>query len=123
MEFLPQLIASHAGFAYLSLILLLVRGVLSMKGVDWRQYIVLRIAPHLVDSLLLLSGLTVFSALMSSKIYEIREMGWLIPKLICLVLYIVFSAKAFKKSKPFSMLFFILALASFLGAMFIAVHH
>lgn len=47
---------SHIALAYLSLALLLVRGILSARMVDWRQYKLLKIAPHLVDTLLLISG-------------------------------------------------------------------
>ena len=120
MEFFPQLVLGHVGFAYISLILLLTRGVLASKMVDWRQYKVLRIAPHIVDTLLLVSGIALLAILLSNGIYTLNEMQWLLPKMAFLVLYIVFSAKAFKKSQPFSLKNFILAVISFMLTMLVA---
>lgn len=120
MEFFPQLMLSHVGFAYISLILLLTRGVLASKMVDWRQYKILRIAPHLIDTLLLISGILLLVILLSNGIYALNKMQWLIPKIAFLVLYIVFSTKAFKKSQPFSLKNFILAVVSFILTMLIA---
>ncbi|WGE47396.1 SirB2 family protein [Actinobacillus equuli] len=120
MEFFPQLMLGHVGFAYISLILLLTRGVLASKMVDWRQYKILRIAPHLIDTLLLISGIILLVILLSNGIYALNEMQWLIPKIAFLVLYIVFSAKAFKKSQPFSLKNFILAVISFMLTMLVA---
>ncbi|WP_419852272.1 SirB2 family protein [Actinobacillus pleuropneumoniae] len=120
MEFFPQLVLGHVGFAYISLILLLTRGVLASKMVNWRQYKVLRIAPHIVDTLLLVSGIALLAILLSNGIYALNEMQWLIPKIAFLVLYIVFSVKAFKKSQLFSLKNFILAVVSFMLAMLVA---
>lgn len=120
MEFFPQLVLAHVGFAYISLILLLTRGVLASKMVDWRQYKILRIAPHLIDTLLLVSGIILLVILLSNGIYALNEMQWLIPKIAFLVLYIVSSAKAFKKSQPFSLKNFILAVISFMLTMLVA---
>ncbi|WGE59899.1 SirB2 family protein [Actinobacillus equuli] len=120
MEFFPQLMLGHVGFAYISLILLLTRGVLASKMVDWRQYKILCIAPHLIDTLLLISGIILLVILLSNGIYALNEMQWLIPKIAFLVLYIVFSAKAFKKSQPFSLKNFILAVVSFMLTMLVA---
>ncbi|KIE91782.1 hypothetical protein AP1022_03203 [Actinobacillus pleuropneumoniae] len=105
---------------YISLILLLTRGVLASKMVDWRQYKVLRIAPHIVDTLLLVSGIALLAILLSNGIYALNEMQWLIPKIAFLVLYIVFSVKAFKKSQLFSLKNFILAVVSFMLTMLVA---
>ncbi|WP_150539063.1 SirB2 family protein [Actinobacillus vicugnae] len=123
MEFFPQLMLGHIGFAYISLVLLLTRGVLASKMVDWRQYKVLSIAPHLVDTLLLISGIALLVILVSNGIYALNEMQWMLPKLAFLVLYIVFSAKAFKKSQPFSLKNFILAVVSFVLTMMVATLH
>ncbi|SUT91756.1 SirB2 family protein [Actinobacillus lignieresii] len=120
MEFFPQLVLGHVVFAYISLILLLTRGVLASKMVDWRQYKVLRIAPHIVDTLLLVSGIALLAILLSNGIYALNEMQWLLPKMAFLVLYIVFSVKAFKKSQPFSLKNFILAVVSFMLTMLVA---
>lgn len=105
---------SHIGLAYISLALLLLRGVLSAKQVDWRQYKLLKIAPHLVDTLLLVSGLTVF------LVFSYPISSWIIGKIVFLVLYIIFAAKAFKKTQPFSLKHFILAVISFMMILLLA---
>lgn len=108
----------HIAFAYLSLGLLLVRGVLSAKRVDWRQYKLLKIAPHIVDTVLLISGITIFFLFGFSWAET-----WIWSKLLFLVLYIVFAAKAFKKDQPFSLKHFLLAVVSFMLIMLVAVIH
>ncbi|WP_429945783.1 SirB2 family protein [Bibersteinia trehalosi] len=105
---------SHIALAYLSLALLLVRGILSARMVDWRQYKLLKIAPHLVDTLLLISG----GAFFFIAGYEFST--WLAAKLVFLVLYIIFAAKAFKKTQPFSLKHFILAVISFMMILVVA---
>ncbi|QIM63266.1 invasion protein expression up-regulator SirB [Pasteurellaceae bacterium Orientalotternb1] len=115
---MQQVFLAHIGLAYLSLILLLTRGVLSAKMVDWRQYKLLKIAPHLVDTLLLISGITIFFTFGFSWAET-----WIWSKLLFLVLYIVFATKAFKKNQRFSLKHFLLAVVSFMLVMLIAVMH
>lgn len=109
---------AHIGLAYLSLILLLTRGVLSARMVDWRQFKLLKIAPHLVDTLLLISGLVLFFGIGFAWTET-----WIWSKLLFLVLYIVFAAKAFKKNQRFSLKHFLLAVVSFMLTMLIATLH
>lgn len=123
IEFLPKLIHSHAGFAYISLILLLSRGFLAYKGVDWRQYKVLKIAPHAVDTLLLLSGACVLYSVLSNEIYPLGEMGWLFAKFVFIVGYVIFAIKTFKRGNAFSLYPFCLTLGSFLICMGLAMFH
>ena len=123
LDILPKLIHSHAGFAYLSLILLLTRGALSARQIDWRQYKILKISPHIIDTLLLLSGATVVYTYTSEGVYTFSELSWLLGKFLFIVLYVVFSTKAFKKGQPYSIKFYLLSVVSFMLAMFIAVHH
>lgn len=105
---------THIGLAYVSLVLLLVRGVLSAEQVDWRQYKVLKIAPHVVDTLLLVSGGAVFFY------FGLELQTWLVAKLVCLVLYIVLATKAFKRNQPFSLKHFLLAVIAFMAMMLLA---
>lgn len=105
---------SHIAFAYISLALLLIRGVLSARMIDWRQYKILKIAPHAVDTLLLITGIIFFI----SVGYGISS--WIIGKVVFLGLYILFSAKAFKKNQPFSLKHFILAVVSFMMILILA---
>ena len=122
MDFFYQLALGHVGFAYISLILLLSRGILAAKSVDWRQYKILRIAPHLIDTLLLGTGIALLAILFSDGIYtRPSELQWMLPKMLFMLFYIIFAAKAFKKSQPFSLKYFILAVASFVLTMLFAV--
>lgn len=105
---------SHIALAYISLVLLLIRGVLSSKMIDWRQYKLLKIAPHAVDTLLLVSGIAFF------VIVGYDFSSWIAAKLIFLVLYIIFAAKAFKKTQPFSLKHFLLAVVSFMMILVVA---
>lgn len=115
---MTALFFSHISLAYISLGLLLLRGVLSAKMIAWRQYKILKIAPHIIDTLLLISGITIFFEFG----FNWNE-GWIWSKLLFLVLYIIFSAKAFKKQQPFSLKHFLLAVVSFMLMMLIAVTH
>lgn len=108
----------HITFAYLSLTLLLIKGVLSAKQIDWRQYKILKIAPHLIDTLLILTGV-IFFIVIGSPWNE----SWIWSKFLFIGLYVIFAAKAFSKKTPFSLKHFLLAVISFMLAMFIAVMH
>lgn len=115
---IKTLFLSHLSLAYISLALLLIRGVLSARMVDWRQYKILKIAPHAVDTFLLISGVALFITVG----FDWTE-NWILAKLLFLVLYIIFAAKAFKKGRPFSLKHFILAVMSFMLVMLVAVMH
>lgn len=123
MEYLSIIIKAHFGLAYISLALLLTRGVLSAKMVDWRQYKILRIAPHAVDTFLLLTGFVIVGIFLSYEFFTLEQFSWLLPKLVFLVLYIIFAAKAFKKGQPFSLKHYLLAVVSFMLMMLTATLH
>lgn len=123
MEYLSTILKAHIGLAYISLILLLTRGFLSSKMVDWRQYKILRIAPHAVDTFLLITGIAAVVIFLSYEFFTLAQFSWLLPKLLFLVLYIVFATKAFKKGQPFSLKFYLLAVVSFLLMMLTATFH
>ncbi|AGI32811.1 TPA: SirB2 family protein [Mannheimia haemolytica] len=123
MEYLSTILKAHIGLAYISLILLLTRGFLSSKMVDWRQYKILRIAPHAVDTFLLITGIAAVAIFLAYDFFTLAQFSWLLPKLLFLVLYIVFATKAFKKGQPFSLKFYLLAVVSFLLMMLTATFH
>lgn len=123
MEYLSILLKTHIGLAYISLVLLLTRGVLSARMVDWRQYKILRIAPHAVDTFLLLTGLIVVGIFLYYDFFSIEQFSWLLPKFLFLVLYIIFATKAFKKGQPFSLKHYLLSVICFMLMMFIATFH
>ena len=55
-----MLVYLHIVCAFLSLGLLIIRGGMQLSGKDWRAIKLLKILPHLVDTLLIASGLTMF---------------------------------------------------------------
>lgn len=111
---MSTLYIAHILFAYLSLSLLMIRGVLSARRINWRANKLLNIAPHLVDSLLLLTGIALF--LLAGYSWH----SWIVAKLLFLVLYIVFAAKAFKKNRPFAIRPYLSAVVSFMMILLVA---
>ena len=110
-----MLVYLHIVCAFLSLGLLIIRGGMQLSGKDWRAIKPLKILPHLVDTLLIASGLTIFFLVG----YQLQS--WLIMKIIMLVLYIFFSAKYFsRKATNPNNVFLVFAVLSFLGAIFFA---
>lgn len=59
------------------------------NGIDWRQLRLLRIAPHLVDTLLLMSALWLAISLQVSFVS-----GWLGAKLLAVLAYILIGRMA-----------------------------
>ena len=110
-----MLIYLHIVCAFLSLGLLIIRGGMQLSGKDWRAIKLLKILPHLVDTLLIASGLTIFF------LFGYQLESWLVMKIIMLVFYVFFSAKYFSRKaiKP-NNVFLMLAILSFLGAIFCA---
>ncbi|CBY80808.1 hypothetical protein AO053_04045 [Haemophilus influenzae biotype aegyptius] len=110
-----MLVHLHIFFAFLSLALLVIRGAMQLNGKNWRSIKLLKILPHLSDTLLIVSGVVIL------YIFTFYIEWWLVAKFALLILYIVFAAKLFSKkvSQP-KPIFFWLACANFIGAMLIA---
>lgn len=110
-----MLVHLHIFFAFLSLVLLVIRGAMQLNGKNWRSIKLLKILPHLSDTLLIVSG----AVILYLFVFDIE--WWLIAKFALLILYILFAAKFFSKKvvqpKP---IFFWLACVSFIGAILIA---
>ena len=79
-----MLVYLHIVCAFLSLGLLIIRGGMQLSGKDWRAIKLLKILPHLVDTLLIASGLTIFFLVG----YQLQS--WLIMKIIMLCAFIIF---------------------------------
>ncbi|MDG6894671.1 SirB2 family protein [Volucribacter amazonae] len=108
----------HITSAYTSLLLFIVRSAMQFRGKNWRAIKLLKILPHLSDTLLLVSGLAITILLG----YGLPT--WLAIKLLLLVGYIIFAAKTLsKKSLGFSPLYFFIACACFIGAILVAYFH
>ncbi|KGQ47542.1 hypothetical protein JL12_11210 [Gallibacterium anatis 10672-6] len=106
----------HLFSAWLSLILFVLRGGLQLQAKDWRQYKLLRILPHITDTVLLLSGLSFLI------FFLFPLMTWLLIKIVALVLYIILAAKAFKRQNPQNRLL-LPALICFIAAMLLGYFH
>lgn len=111
----------HVGSVLLSFALFLFRGGLMFAGVRWRQHVVLRVAPHVVDTILLTSALFLVSLLHQYPFVH----HWLTVKVVALVVYIVFGSLALKRAKSTRMraVFFLLAILTFLFIVSVARFH
>ncbi|TCJ98360.1 putative membrane protein SirB2 [Volucribacter psittacicida] len=108
----------HIISAYSSLLLFIMRSAMQFHGKNWRSIKLLKILPHLTDTLLLASGLAIIILLG----YGLPT--WLIIKLLLLVGYIIFAAKTLsKKSLGLNPIHFSIACACFIGAMIVAYLH
>ncbi len=80
----------HITCVALSIGLFSLRGVLQWQDVPWRQWRVLRIAPHVVDTVLLGSALWLCWIIGQYPFVQ----GWLTAKVLALVAYILLGRAA-----------------------------
>ena len=98
----------HIALAYLTVTGFVMRGLWSIADSPMRDQKWVRIAPHLIDTLLL--GIGVF---MVFSIGAAFTDGWLVAKMLALLGYILFGVVAMRaKSKPLKIAGFIAALIS-----------
>ena len=88
----------HLSLVTLSGVLFLLRGILMLKSSKALQMKTLRIAPHIIDTGLLIAGvsLAVMLGLKPS------ETPWIMAKLIALVVYIALGTIAIKRGKTYT---------------------
>ena len=92
---MSSLIQVHAGLALISLLGFVLRGVWMMRTSPMLTRRWVKVAPHIVDTLLLVSGVTL---VIYFQIYP-TEQTWLAAKLLALVVYIVVGSIALKRGK------------------------
>lgn len=82
----------HFSLAFLSLAGFVARGVLHLRHSPWVKRPFMRVAPHLVDTGLLLTGLWL------AWVWRMHEhlQHWLLAKLVALLLYIALGMLAFR---------------------------
>jgi uncharacterized membrane protein SirB2 len=85
----------HLGTVAVSVALFVWRGLLMLRESPLLQARVLRIAPHVVDTVLLLSALALTTVIHQ---YPFRD-GWLTAKVVGLVVYIVLGTIALKRGR------------------------
>ncbi len=78
----------------------------------------LKIIPHINDTLLLISGISMAVIAEYNPLYH----PWLLAKLIALLLYIGFGMLAFKTSGPKSLLAYLLATFTFVFLVLTAIY-
>lgn len=100
----------HMSCASISITLFALRGGLQWAGIDWRRWRLLRIAPHINDTVLL--GAAIALAWISHQ-YPLQQ-HWLSAKVGALLLYIMLGRIAFRVGVPRSrqLLAFCAALAT-----------
>jgi uncharacterized membrane protein SirB2 len=85
--------AVHVGCACISISLFALRGAMQLKGVDWRRWRWLRVAPHFNDTLLLAAAITM--AVMSAQ-YPLAH-TWLTAKVLALCVYVALGSVALRR--------------------------
>lgn len=86
----------HVGSVLISISLFVLRGVLQLQSKPWRQWPLLRRAPHIVDTVLL--GSALWLAWRSGQYPFVN--GWLSAKVLALLLYILLGMRALGKDTP-----------------------
>ncbi len=95
IAYYPDIKLFHVGCVIVSVSLFTFRGALMLADISWRQHIVLRTAPHLVDTFLLGSAL-----LLSFLLQQYPFMNaWLTAKVAGLIIYIVLGSIALKRGR------------------------
>ncbi len=98
----------HITLAYLTVIGFVIRGLWSITDSSMREQKWVRIAPHIIDTLLLSIGVFMVFSIGASF-----TDGWLVAKMLALLGYILFGVLAMRAaSKPLKIAGFVAALAS-----------
>lgn len=90
---------AHAGLAYLTIMLFIVRFALFKTAPKWRSNKVLKILPHIIDATLLGFAL----AMIFSAQFGLGH-AWLTAKVLGLLAYIFFGVLAIRKGKSWAFL-------------------
>ncbi len=86
----------HITSVSLSISLFLLRGALQFSGVNWRRWRLLRVMPHINDTVLLTAAIALS---LYSHQYPLAQ-AWLTAKVLALLLYIGLGSMAFKAGRP-----------------------
>jgi uncharacterized membrane protein SirB2 len=101
----------HVGTAILTILGFMLRGYWMFSGSPKLQLKVVKILPHIVDTVFLLSGI----GLIITLNLQVLSQNWLLMKIVALVLYIVLGTFALGRGKTMRAraVAFVLALATF----------
>lgn len=84
----------HVGAVTLSLTLFVLRGGGMVLAARWLDHRLVRVLPHVVDTVLLLSALALAAQLPPATPY-----GWLVAKIVALIVYIVLGIVALRRGR------------------------
>ncbi|MBS0373298.1 MAG: SirB2 family protein [Proteobacteria bacterium] len=87
--------ALHVGAVCVSIGLFALRGVLRLAGSAWLQHRWLRIGPHVVDTLLLVSAIALTTVVHQYPFVD----GWLTAKVLGLVAYVALGSIALRRGR------------------------
>lgn len=118
-ELYPFIKHIHLTSVSISILFFIVRGGAMLVDAAWLQRKLVRILPHIIDTLLLLSAILLMVILQQ---YPLQQ-GWLTAKVIGLFCYIGFGTVALKrgKTKGVRIVALLLALASVAYIMSVAI--
>lgn len=110
----------HVGFAVLSIAGFTLRGFWMFRKSPILDAVIIRIAPHVVDTAFLISGIWLVVLLQ----LNVMEQNWLIAKLVALILYIVLGAIALRRGRTLQIrtAAFTAALVTYLYIVGVALH-
>ena len=111
----------HISLAALSLLGFVIRGCWSIAGSALLQQRWVKIAPHIIDTLLLTTAVLLMIILQQHP----GNQAWIAAKLVALVIYIVFGTFAIKRAPSAAgrAIFFGLAIATFVYITGVAIAH
>ena len=111
----------HTTVATLSVVLFVLRGGWIMVGSAMQRRRWVRVAPHIINTLLLATG---FAVAWLGWRYPIELHGWITAKIIALVVYIGLGVMAFKAGRPAPVRFlaFFAALAVYAYIVMVALY-
>lgn len=89
--------ALHATSAFASLVLFVTRGVWMVWAPERLQLRSVKFVPHVVDTVLLASAIALVWQLGGLEV--LRTQGWLVAKIVALLLYIVLGSIALKRGR------------------------
>jgi uncharacterized membrane protein SirB2 len=85
----------HISFAVLSIAGFVLRGIWMFGRRDILDELIVRVAPHVVDTAFLATGIWLVVTLR----LDVMQQDWLIAKFVALLLYVVFGAIALRRGK------------------------
>ena len=109
----------HVVAVTLSLTGFVLRGATMLVGSPWLERRVVRVLPHVVDTVLLVSGVALALAVPFNPLHQ----PWLAAKLLALPLYVVLGALALRRARRYRHRVLSLLLALLVAAYMVGAAH